>query len=107
MTSPACSYPDLVEGTTVVGDELDAPRTWSGWHEARAIVSHPPHLRRTIGIAFVVGTILVAINQLDVVLRGEATPAVWVKVALTYVVPFCSSNLGVLAALRRPPTEDR
>src|SRR2546426_2294477 len=29
-------------------------------------------------------------------LRGRATPAVWIKGALTFLVPFCVSNIGVL-----------
>jgi len=49
----------------------------------------------------VVGTILFGINQLDVVLRGRATAFVWFKVALTYLVPFCVSNLGMLVATKR------
>jgi hypothetical protein len=48
-----------------------------------------------------VGTILFAINQLDVVLRGDATAVVWVKAAVTYHVPFAVSNAGVLVATRR------
>lgn len=52
-------------------------------------------------IAILVGTILFAINQLDVVLAGRATAAVWAKVALTYLVPFCVSNWGILVATRR------
>jgi hypothetical protein len=62
-------------------------------------------LRKTIGIAVLVGTVLFAINQLDVVLRGAATSVVWLKVALTYLVPFCVSNTGVLIASRRKPSE--
>ena len=46
----------------------------------------------------IVGTVLFAINQLDIVLRGVATPVVWLKIALTYLVPFCVSNLGILIA---------
>ena len=48
------------------------------------------------------GTILFVINQLDVVLRGDATAVVWVKAAVTYLVPFCVANTGVLVASRRP-----
>jgi hypothetical protein len=48
-----------------------------------------------------VGTVLFVINQLDVVVRGASTPVVWLKVALTYLVPFCVSNLGILIASRR------
>lgn len=77
------------------------PPTWSTWREALAVVRYRPHLRRTITIALVVGTILFAINQLDVVARGDATAVVWVKSALTYLVPFTVSNLGVLVATRR------
>jgi hypothetical protein len=50
----------------------------------------------------VVGTILFTINQLDIVLRGEADTVVWIKSAVTYIVPFCVSCAGVLAATRRP-----
>jgi hypothetical protein len=81
--------------------QVGEPPAWSRWREARAVVVHPPHLRRTIWIAVVVGTVLFAINQLDVVLRGDATPMVWLKCVLTYVVPFCTSNYGLLVASRR------
>ena len=40
------------------------------------------------------------INQLDVVVRGDATAIVWIKSAVTYVVPFCVANAGVLVATR-------
>jgi hypothetical protein len=79
------------------------PPTWSTWREALGVVRYPPHLRRTITIALIVGTILFAINQLDVVLRGDATTVVWLKSALTYLVPFTVSNAGVLVATRRRP----
>ncbi|MGH9110924.1 MAG: nitrate/nitrite transporter NrtS [Acidimicrobiales bacterium] len=82
-----------------------APPTWATWREARAILAYPPHLRRTVTIALVVGTILFCINQLDVVLRGEADAIVWIKSAVTYIVPFCVSSAGVLAGTRRPPVE--
>ena len=49
------------------------------------------------------GTVLFCINQLDVVLRGDATTVTWIKGAITYLVPFVVSNLGVLVASRRPP----
>jgi len=39
-----------------------------------------------------------AINQLDVVVSGHATPAVWLKIGLTYLVPFMVSNYGILVA---------
>lgn len=59
------------------------------------------HLGRTLRIALIVGTILFAINQLDVVLSGRATPLVWLKIGVTYLVPFVVSNVGVLIGARR------
>jgi hypothetical protein len=58
------------------------------------------HLRRTIIIALVVGTILTLINQLDVIIRGNAETLTWVKCSLNYCVPFIVSNLGLLAGKR-------
>ena len=71
------------------------------------VVLHPPHLRKTVTIALVVGSVLFCINQLDVVLRGDATTAVWIKSAVTYLVPFCVSNAGVLVASRAGPRARR
>lgn len=65
------------------------------------IVAARRQLRRSLAIALVVGTVLFCINQLDVVLRGDATPGVWAKVGLTYVVPFCVANAGLLSGTRR------
>jgi hypothetical protein len=79
---------------------VEAP-TWSAWREAPPVVLYRPHLRKTVRIALIVGTVLFVINQLDVVVRGAATPVVWLKVVLTYLVPFCVSNLGILIASRR------
>jgi hypothetical protein len=58
------------------------------------------HLRRTIPIALVVGTLLTIINQADVILKGDATAFTWVKCGLNYCVPFVVSNLGLLAGKR-------
>ena len=61
----------------------------------------PPHLRRTLLTTVIVGTLLFCINQLDVVLAGDATRATWLKSALTYAVPFAVSNVGILIASHR------
>lgn len=92
---------------TVTGDddpdagEVAPTLTWSTWSEALAVVAYGPHLRRTIATALVVGTLLFAINQLDVVLRGAADASVALKIAVTYAVPFCVTNVGILVATRR------
>jgi hypothetical protein len=67
------------------------------------VVAYRRHLKATVRIALIVGSILFCINQLDVVLRGNATASTWVKGAVTYCVPFVVSNLGVLTATRRRP----
>lgn len=80
----------------------DAERpVWTTWREALSVVAYRPHLRRTVRVALIVGTILFSINQLDVVLRGKATAMTYFKSALTYLVPFCVSNYGILVATRR------
>jgi hypothetical protein len=48
----------------------------------------------------VVGLVLTAINQLDVILRGDATAGTWIKCGLNLVVPFVVSNLGLLSGRR-------
>src|SRR5205085_1451290 len=62
--------------------------TWATWREALAVVRYRPHLLKTIRVALIVGTIIFAINQLDVVLRHKATLATYMKCAVTYLVPF-------------------
>ena len=78
----------------------DAP-AWTKWHEVFKVIAYPPYLTKTFRIALIFGSILFAINHLDEVLSGRATSAVWIKGALTFLVPFCVSNLGVLVASRR------
>ncbi len=59
-----------------------------------------PVCRRAIIVALVVGTILMLINQADVVLSGNASALVVAKVGLTYLVPFSVSTYSALAANR-------
>jgi hypothetical protein len=59
------------------------------------------HLRRTVCIALVVGVVLTAINQLDVIVGGDATTTTWVKCGLNFLVPFVVSNLGLLSGRPR------
>lgn len=60
-----------------------------------------PVLRRTSAIAVFVGICLVLINQLPALTRGPLTAALWIRVALDFLVPFAVSNLGVLTASRQ------
>jgi hypothetical protein len=75
-----------------------------GWRAALAYCRRREHLRRTLRIALVVGIVLTAINQLDVILRGDATATTWIKCGLNFVVPFVVSNLGLLSGRRSQAT---
>ena len=60
-----------------------------------------PRVRdRALRVAILVGVILFAINQLDVVLRGETTPLVVAKIALTFAVPYAVSTYSALEVNR-------
>ena len=75
----------------------EASATAGGLRAALTYCARPAHLRRTIRIALVVGVVLTAINQLDVLLGGDATALTYVKCLMNFVVPFVVSNLGLLA----------
>ena len=68
--------------------------------EALGICARPEHLRRTVTIALVVGTVLTLINHADAIGAGEATTSTWLKACANYLVPFIVSNLGLLAGKR-------
>ena len=60
-----------------------------------------PRVRdRAVRVALVVGVVLFAINQLDVVLSGELTPLVFVKILLTFAVPYTVSTYSALQVNR-------
>ncbi len=58
----------------------------------------PRNLSRCIAAAVIVGTVLFFINQADVVFGGRATAATWVKIGLSYLVPFFVANYGIALA---------
>jgi urea transporter len=76
----------------------------SGTRQAIAYCFRRQHLRRTVRIALVVGVVLTAINQLDIILAGDATTITWMKCPLNFIVPFVVSNLGLLSG--RPRSND-
>jgi hypothetical protein len=76
--------------------------SWRTPGEAVRVVLYRPHLWRTGVTALIVGTILFVINQLDTVLRGDATAGTWVKTGVTYLVPFAVANVGLLLGSHRP-----
>ena len=62
------------------------------------------HLR-ALKIALVVGTILAAINHGDAILEASMTTTAWVKVLLTFCVPYGVSWYSAVQAERRAPAK--
>ena len=75
-----------------------------GWRAALAYVLRRQHLRRTVLVALVVGIVLTTVNQLDVIVRGDATAITWIKSGTNFVIPFIVSKRGAAqrAHFRRP-----
>ena len=62
-------------------------------------ITHPATVRRALTVSLVVGTILLAINQLDVLLAGDVPP-IW-KIILTYLTPYAVSSYSTASPVRR------
>jgi hypothetical protein len=71
----------------------------AGW---LALARRPEIVRRSLRVAAVVGTILVAINYTDRALSGTLAPFDWVKMAITYAVPYCVATFAAVQTLRQP-----
>lgn len=65
------------------------------------VVGAPVHLRRTLLIAFAVGTWLNLFNHGDTLLAGAWSVRLAAKLALNYLTPFVVSNIGLLARQRK------
>jgi hypothetical protein len=66
----------------------------------RCALRHRPMLERSLAVALVVGTLLLIINQGDVLLSGSWPPALLWKIPLTYLVPFLVATWGALVNSR-------
>ena len=62
----------------------------------RCAVRHRPMLERSLAVALVVGTLLLIINQGDVLLSASWPRALLWKIPLTYLVPFVVATWGAL-----------
>ena len=62
----------------------------------RHAVLHPPALRNAIATALVVGSVLTAINQGNVLANGHFPSELRWKIPLTYAVPYLVSTWAVL-----------
>lgn len=66
----------------------------------RHFVTSPPIRRRATATAGVVGTILVAINQGDVLLTGDLDLVLLWKIPMTYAVPYLVTTWGAMSGGR-------
>ena len=55
---------------------------------------------RGLKTGVIVGTILVAINQGDMILGGQLDASAAWKIPLTYLVPYCVATYGGVSAIR-------
>jgi len=71
-------------------------------HEERwiAIATSRSVVRRATVVALIVGSMLVAINHGDAILRGDLNVARLLRIALTVAVPYCVSTYSSVSALR-------
>ena len=76
--------------------------TWSRPSQAVSLFLRGRTARTATPVAIVVGTVLSAVNQGDVVVTGAAGVDTWVRIGVNFLVPFCVASFGFLAARRTP-----
>ena len=62
---------------------------------------HWPMLKKSLAACVVVGTLLTALNQGDILLAGEWNSSLWWKIPLTYTVPFMVATYGAMSNNRK------
>ena len=77
---------------------MDYVRAWLN------LATHPSVLKRSLVTCGIVGTVLVAINHSDAVLRASIDPGTAVQIVLTFLVPFLVSTTSSIAAIRAQGT---
>ena len=65
------------------------------------IVTRTDVLIRALKMASIVGIVLAIINHGDHILLGTMTVTNWIKVLITFCVPFCVSTISSVLAIRR------
>ena len=60
-----------------------------------------PMVRRSLLISLLVGTLLTAINQGNILVQGDFAASLAWKIPLTYLVPYCVATAGAVLSARR------
>ena len=63
----------------------------------RAVVLHPPHLKRTCMVALLVGIWLSVFNVGGQLLAGPRDLQLAIKIAMNVLTPFAVANLGLIS----------
>ena len=66
----------------------------------RCALMYGPLAARSLLICLIVGTLLTAINQGNMILRGDLPMALAWKIPLTYAVPYCVATAGAILNAR-------
>lgn len=61
--------------------------------------TRPDVVKRSLKVALIVGTILISINQGNILLSGVFAPELIWKIPMTYCVPFCVSTYASVQAI--------
>ncbi len=61
--------------------------------------TRPDIVLRGVRVGLIVGTILVAINQGNRLLAGEWSMEIFLKILMTYLVPYCVSTYASVSAI--------
>ena len=96
MNKPGAIKPGLWAGH----GERGAANGGSDMNEWIALALTPPVRRRATKVAALVGCILVAINHGDKALAGDLAAGDFVKMAMTFVVPYCVATYAAVSAMR-------
>ncbi|MGB1882462.1 MAG: nitrate/nitrite transporter NrtS [Gammaproteobacteria bacterium] len=68
-------------------------------HDWITIALRPDVVRRSRKVALLVGTILVAINYGDRIVFGSVGVPDFIKMIMTYCVPYCVSTYAAVSAI--------
>jgi hypothetical protein len=85
-----------------LGRPSPVPPSWTTAGQAVGLFCRGATLRTAAPVAIVVGTVLSLVNQLHVIVEGDATWVTWVRVAVNYTVPYVVASIGFLWACRAP-----
>ncbi len=91
----------MATNVTKLGTPAPASRpTWTTWRQALQVATYPGHLRKSITIMLLIGSVFVGVNQVPMFLSGHADGIVFAKAIMTYLTPFCVSTYSILVATR-------